>query len=100
MTKNADFGPILADFGPNILIFRGVSKSFGTNITVNFLVNLVTLFFGQALDQVGHKADIWPKMPVLGQIWPFLGPKSNFLGAGRKFLVHSSRDSNETPFSC
>ena len=25
-----------------------------------------------------------PKMPVLGQIWPFLGPKSNFLGAGNK----------------
>ena len=24
------------------------------------------------------------KMPVLGQIWPFLGPKSNFLGAGSK----------------
>ena len=23
-------------------------------------------------------------MPVLGQIWPFLGPKSNFLGAGSK----------------
>ena len=29
-------------------------------------------------------ANIWPKMPVLGQIWPVLGPKSNFLGAGSK----------------
>ena len=33
MTKNADFGPNLAVFGPKILIFMGVSKSFGTNIT-------------------------------------------------------------------
>ena len=33
MTKNADFGPILAIFGPKVLIFMGVSKSFGTNIT-------------------------------------------------------------------
>ena len=35
MTKNADFGPNLAVFGPKILIFMGVSKSFGTNITEN-----------------------------------------------------------------
>ena len=34
MTKNADLGPNLAVFGPKILIFMGVSKSFGTNITV------------------------------------------------------------------
>ena len=33
MTKNADFGPNLAIFGPKILIFMEVSKSFGTNIT-------------------------------------------------------------------
>ena len=33
MPKNAYFGPILAVFGPKILIFMGVSKSFGTNIT-------------------------------------------------------------------
>ena len=32
MTKNADFGPNLAVFGPKILILMGVSKSFGTNI--------------------------------------------------------------------
>ena len=25
-----------------------------------------------------------PKMPVLSQIWPFLGPKSLFWGAGSK----------------
>jgi len=55
MTKNADFGPILAVFGPKILIFMGVSKSFGTNITENHLDNLSALFFGQALDQMGQK---------------------------------------------
>ena len=80
MTKNADFGPNLAVFGPNILIFIRVSKSFGTNITENHLDNLSALFFGQALDQMVQK------MPVLGQIWPFLGLKSNFLGAGSKNL--------------
>ena len=39
-------------------------------------------------------------MQVFGQIWPFLGPKSNFWGQGVKILVPSYRDSNETPFSC
>ena len=46
----------------------GVSKSFGTNITENHLDNLSALFFGQALDQMGQNADIWPKMPVSGWI--------------------------------
>ena len=55
MTKNADFGPNLAVFGPKILIFMGVSKSFGTNITENHLDNLFASFFGQALDQMGQK---------------------------------------------
>ena len=40
MTKNADFGPNLAIFGPKSLIFMGLSKSFGTNITENHLGNL------------------------------------------------------------
>ena len=67
LAENADFGLNLAIFGPNILIFRGVSKSFGTSITENHLDNLSALFFGQAVDQ-------------MGQNWPFLGPKSKFLG--------------------
>ena len=87
-------------FLAKILIFMGVSKSFGTNITENHQDNLSALFFGQALDQMRQNADIWHKMPILGQIWPFLGPKSNFLGAGSKILVPSYRDSNETPFLC
>ena len=66
-SQKADFGPNLAIYGPKILIFTGVSKSFGTNITENHLDNLSPLFFGQALDQLGQNANIWPKMPVLGQ---------------------------------
>merc|ERR1711978_368965 len=84
MTKNTDLGPNLAVFGPKILNFMGVRKRFGTNITENHLDNLSALFFDQFLDQMGQNADIWPKMPVLGQILPFLGPKSNFLGARSK----------------
>ena len=84
LTKNAYFGPILAVFGPKILIFMGVSKSFGTNITENHFGNLSALFFGQALDQMGQKCRYLAQNASLGQIWPFLGPKSNFLGAGSK----------------
>ena len=39
-------------FGPKSLIFMGVSKSVGTNITENHFGNLSALFFGHALDQV------------------------------------------------
>ena len=55
MTKNTYFGPKLAVFGPKILIFTGVSESFGTNITDNHLGNLSALVFGQELDQMGKK---------------------------------------------
>ena len=80
MTKNAYFGPILDVFGPTILIFMGVSKSFGTNITKNHLDNLSALFFGQALDQMGQKcrylaenASFWPKFAVFGPKFQLLG---------------------------
>ena len=73
MTKNADFGPNLSIFGQKSLIFRGVSKSFGTNITENHLDNLSALFFGQALDQMGQKcrylaqnASFEPKIQFFG----------------------------------
>ena len=55
LTKNAYFGPILAVFGPKILIFMGVSKSFGTNITKNHLKTLFALVFGRAWDEMGKK---------------------------------------------
>ena len=84
MTKNSDFGQNLAVFGPKILIFMGVSKRVGTNITENLFSNLSALFFGQALDQMGQKCRYLAQNASLGQIWPFLGPKSNFLGSGSK----------------
>ena len=101
MTKNADFGPNLAVFGPKILIFMGVSKKFWYQHNRKPPRQLVRIVFWSGIRSNGPKnADIWPKMPVLGQIWPFLGPKSIFWGQGVKILVPSYRDSNETPFSC
>merc|ERR1712004_384896 len=94
MTKNADFGPNLADFGPKSLIFMGLSKSFGTNITENHIHNLSALFFGQALDQVGQKCR------YLAQFGHFWAQNPIFWGQGVKILVPSYRDSNKTPFSC
>ena len=60
MTKNADFGPILAVFGPKILIFMGVSKSFGTNITENPPRHLVRIDFWSGMGRNGQK------MPIFG----------------------------------
>ena len=54
LTKNAYFGPILAVFGPKILIFMGVSKSFGTKTPkprkglfylISCIINVVELIF-------------------------------------------------------
>ena len=84
MTKNADFGPNLAVFGPKILIFMGVSKSFGTNITENHLDNLFASFFGQALDQMGQKCRYLAQNASFGPNLAVFGPKIQFLGAGSK----------------
>ena len=84
MTKNADFGPILADFGPNSLIFMGVSKSFGTNITENHFGNLSALFFGHALDQMGQKCRYLALNASFGPYLAFFGPKIHFLGGWGK----------------
>ena len=55
------------------LIFMGLSKSFGTNITENHFGNLSALFFGQALDKMGQKcrylaqnASFGPNLAVFG----------------------------------
>jgi len=80
MTKNADFGPNLAVFGPKILIFMGVSKSFGTNITENHLDNLSALFFGQALDQMGQKCRYLAQNASFGPNLAVFGPKIQFFG--------------------
>ena len=101
LTKNAYFGPILAVFGPKILIFMGVSKSFGTNITENHLDNLSALFFGQALDQMGQKCRYLAKNASFGPNLVVFGPEIQFfLGQGVKLLVPLYRESNETPFLC
>jgi len=80
LTKNAYFGPILAVFGPKILIFMGVSKSFGTNITENHLDNLSALFFGQALDQMGQKCRYLAQNASFGPNLAVFGPKIQFFG--------------------
>jgi len=80
MTKNADFGLNLAIVGPNILIFRRVSKSFGTNITVNYLDNLSALFFGQTLDQMGQKCRYLAQNASFGPNLAVFGPKIQFFG--------------------
>ena len=84
LTKNADFGPNFGRFWAKNPNFYGSKKKFWYQHNRKPPRQLVCIVFGQALDQMGQNADIWPKMPVLGQIWPFLGPKSNFLGAGSK----------------
>ena len=52
----------------------GLSKNIGTNITENHLDNLFASFFGQALDQMGQNANIWPKELILAKIGRY-GPK-------------------------
>ena len=80
MTKNADFGPNLAVFGPKILIFMGVSKSFGTNITENHQDNLSALFFGQALDRIGEKCRYLAQNASFGPNLAIFGPQIQFFG--------------------
>ena len=73
MTKNADFGPNLAVFGPKILIFMGVSKSFGTNITENHLDNLSALFFGWAWGEMDKKCQYLAQNDQKCIFWTKLG---------------------------
>ena len=98
MTKNADFGPNLAVFGPKILIFMGVSKSFGTNITENHLDNLSALFFGQSLDQMGQKCRYLSQNASFGPNLAVFGPMLRVLGGGSKIFVPSHQETNERPF--
>ena len=80
MTKNADFGPNLAVFGPKSLIFMGLSKSFGTNITENHFGNLSALFFGHTLDQMGQKCRYLAQNASFGPYLAVFGPKIQFFG--------------------
>ena len=100
MTKNACFGPNLAVFGPKILIFMWVSKSFGIHITEKTPRQLVRIVFRSGIGLNG------PKMPIFGQKCQFLaklavfGSKFCFLGEGEKLLVLSYQGINETPILC
>merc|ERR1712047_7577 len=80
MTKNADFGPNLAVFGPKSLIFMGLTKRYGTNITENHFGNLSALFFGQALDQIGQKFRYLAQNASFGPNLAVFGPKIQFFG--------------------
>ena len=80
ITKNADFGPNVAVFGPKSLIFMGLSKSFGTNITENHFGNLSALFFGHALDQVGQKCRYLAQNASFGPNLAVFGPQIQFFG--------------------
>ena len=53
LAKKANLGPNLAIYGPKILFFMEMCNS-----------------------------DIWPKMSVLDQIWPFLAKNPFFEGMG------------------
>ena len=59
MTKNADFGPNLAVFGPKSLIFMGLSKSFWYQHNRKPPRQLVHMVFGWALDKNVQKMAIF-----------------------------------------
>ena len=90
LAKNFSFGPNLAVFEPKILIFTGVSKSFGTQITEEPPRQLVRIVFWSGMRPKG------PKMPLFGQkcqFWAkfgrFLAKKTIFWAVGVKLLVPS-----------
>jgi len=60
MTENEYFGRNLAVFWPKILIFMGVSKSFGTHIMEKPPRQLVRIVFWS-----GNRSN-GPKMPIFG----------------------------------
>ena len=87
LNQNASFGPNLAVFGPKSLIFMGLSKSFGTNITENHFGNLSALFFGQALDQMGQKCRYLAQNASFGPNLAVFGPKIQFFERRRVKIV-------------
>ena len=62
MTKNADFGPNLAVFGPKILNFWGGYKSSNTHISENHLCTQFALFFCRAWHEMDQKGKYLAKM--------------------------------------
>ena len=75
LAKKVNFGPNLAVYGPKILTFMWVSKSFGIHKTENHLGNLFELFFNQAFDQMGQKCPYLAKYASFGPNLAVYGPK-------------------------
>ena len=76
MSQKCKYLATNAIFGPKILIILGGDKSCGTHLSENHLGTSFALFLrsGMALHEserpiFGPK---WPKMHILGQIWPLL----------------------------
>jgi len=98
--QKANFGPNLAVFWPSILIFMGVSKSYGTNIAEKTPRQLVRIVFRSALDHLGQKGRYLAKNASFGPKLAVFGPKIHFWGDGVKHLVSSYQRTNDTPFLC
>ena len=77
MTKDADFGPNLAVFGPKILIFMGVSKSFDTHITEKPPGQLILIVFWSGIGKMGQKCQYLAKKNNFEPIWLFKGKNLN-----------------------
>ena len=94
------FWSAMGSNGPKILIFMGLSKTFGTNIAEKPLSQLVQIVFWSG---IGSNR---PKMPIFGQkcqFWTKFGrfwAKTIFWANGVKLLVSSYQGTNETPFLC
>ena len=79
MAQRAYFGATMAVLKPNILIFVGGSKSFGTYISKNYPgTSLGFIFFARAWHQWARKANVWPKRAKNVNF----GPKFLFLFIG------------------
>ena len=81
MSKNADFGPNLAVFGPKILIFTGVSKRFGTPTMEKPPRQLVRIVFWSGIRSNGPKMPIFGKKNNFGPNLAVFGPKILILWA-------------------
>ena len=75
-----EFGPILDVFGPKILIFMGVSKSFGTHIMEKPPKQLVCIVFWSAIRSNGPKCQYLAQKASFGPNFAVFGPKIQFFG--------------------
>ena len=80
LVRNASFRPNLAVFAPKILIFTGFSKRVGAHIMEKLSRQLVALFIGQALDQMGQKCPYLTKNASFGPNLDVFGPKTQIFG--------------------